>query len=1071
MTIDVPMKCGNAKQFTITYATATAPSSQGVNTFHTQSAGGGGGTALADIAVQPTVTVAPPLDHFDVSAPATATAGSAFSATVTAKDASNATITVYTGTVHFSSSDGSATLPSNYTFIGGDNGVHTFTNGVTLVSAGTQTVDVNDTVTTSATGSASVNVSAAGIDHFDVSAPATATAGSAFSVTVTAQDAFDNTITSYAGTVHFASSDSGATLPADYTFIGGDNGVHIFTNEVTLTTAGTQTVDVNDTVTTSATGSADVDVSADGLDHFDVSAPSTATAGDPFSVTVTAQDAFDNTITDYVGTIHFASSDAGATLPADYTFLVGDNGSHDFTGEVTLTTAGTQSVDVNDTVQTTMIGSASVDVSAAAIDHFDVSAPSSATAGDLLTVTVTAKDAFDNTITDYSGTIAFSSSDAGATLPADYTFVGGDNGVHTFTDGVTLVTAGTQSVDVNDTVTTSATGSASVDISVAALDHFHVSVPGTTTAGDAFSVTVTAQDAFDNTITDYDGTVTFASSDAGATLPADYTFLVGDNGSHDFTNEVTLVTAGTQSVDVNDTVTTSATGSASVDVSATTLDHFDVSAPATAISGTPFSVTVTAQDAFDNTVTDYVGTVQFASSDGSATVPSDYGFLVGDNGSHTFTNGVTLVTAGTQTVDVNDSVETSVVGSADVDVSAGAVEHFDVTAPATTTAGDPLTVTVTAMDAADNAITDYDGTVHFDSSDAGATLPVDYTFLGGDNGSHTFTDGVTLVTAGTQSVDVNDTVATAATGTADVDVAVAALDHLDVVAPATTVQGDPLTVTVTAQDAFDNTVTDYAGTVHFDSTDGGASLPSDYEFLVGDNGSHTFTDGITLVAVGSQSVDVNDIVDTGVVGSADIDVLSSVDHFEISAPATSPARAPFTVTVTAMDASDDPVTDYAGTVHFTSSDGSATLPSNYQFVGGDNGSHTFTDGVTLQTVGNQSVKVRDTLDNSINGTVNVTVTRVKHARTITLRLRGSLRAVGRVRAVDGFAMCVDTVKVNIQRWVSGRWIVVKRLKTTSTGRYRVQLVDRPGKYRAVARKVRSAQDVCRKAVSPTRRNT
>ena len=43
--------------------------------------------------------------HFMVSAPATATAGTAFSVTVTALDASNAVVTGYTGTVHFTSSD------------------------------------------------------------------------------------------------------------------------------------------------------------------------------------------------------------------------------------------------------------------------------------------------------------------------------------------------------------------------------------------------------------------------------------------------------------------------------------------------------------------------------------------------------------------------------------------------------------------------------------------------------------------------------------------------------------------------------------------------------------------------------------------------------------------------------------------------------------------------------------------------------------------------------------------------------------------------------------------------------
>jgi hypothetical protein len=1071
MTIDVPMKCGNGKQFTITYATATAPSSQGVNTFHTQSAGGGGGTALADIAVQPTVTVAPPLDHFDVSAPATATAGSAFSATVTAKDATNATITVYTGTVHFASSDGSATLPSNYTFVGGDNGSHTFTNGVTLVTAGTQTVDVNDTVATSATGSASVDVSAASIDHFDVSAPGTSTAGAAFSVTLTAKDAFDNTITGYTGTVHFVSSDGSATLPSDYTFVGGDNGSHTFTNGVTLVTAGTQTVDVNDTVATSATGSASVDVSAAGLDHFDVSAPATATAGNPFSVTVTAQDAFDNTITGYTGTVHFASSDGSATLPSDYTFVGGDNGSHTFTNGVTLVTAGTQTVDVNDTVTTSATGSASVDVSAGAIDHFDVSAPGTTTAGDPFSVTVTAKDAFDNTITDYAGTVHFVSSDGGATLPADYTFVGGDNGSHTFTNGVTLVTAGTQTVDVNDTVATSATGSASVDVSAGAIDHFDVSAPGTTTAGDPFSVTVTAKDAFDNTITDYAGTVTFTSSDGGATLPADYTFVGGDNGVHTFTNEVTLVTAGTQTVDVNDTVATAATGSASVDVSAASLDHFDVSAPATTTAGDPFSVTVTAQDAFDNTILGYAGTVHFASSDGSATLPSDYTFVGGDNGSHTFTNELTLVTAGTQTVDVNDTVATSATGSASVDVSAGAIDHFDVSAPGTTTAGDPFSVTVTAKDAFDNTITDYAGTVHFVSSDGGATLPADYTFVGGDNGSHTFTNEVTLTTAGTQTVDVNDTVTTSAVGSASVDVTVAALDHFDVSAPGAAISGAPFSVTVTAQDAFDNTVTDYAGTVHFGSSDGSATLPSDYTFIGGDNGSHTFTNEVTLVTLGTQTVDVNDTVQTSVTGSASVDVASAVDHFDIAAPASVDARAHFSVTVTAVDASDTTITNYTGTVHFTSSDGSATLPGDYTFVGGDNGSHTFTNGVTLRTVGIQSVKARDTLDTSIKGTTNVTVLRVKHARTVTLRLRGSLRAVGRVRAVDGFAMCVAHVRVRILRRVSGHWQFVKRTRTTSTGRYRVTLRNRRGTYRAVAPKIVTSQDICKRAVSPGRTNT
>ena len=64
--------------------------------------------------------------------------------TVTAKDPSNATLTSYRGTVHFSCSDVLATLPADYTFTAADAGTHTFS--VTLVSAGTQYITAADTV-------------------------------------------------------------------------------------------------------------------------------------------------------------------------------------------------------------------------------------------------------------------------------------------------------------------------------------------------------------------------------------------------------------------------------------------------------------------------------------------------------------------------------------------------------------------------------------------------------------------------------------------------------------------------------------------------------------------------------------------------------------------------------------------------------------------------------------------------------------------------------------------------------------------------------------------------------------
>jgi hypothetical protein len=189
--------------------------------------------------------VAGPATHFTVSAPASATAGTAFSFTVAALDALNNTATSYTGTAHFTSSDGASVLPANATLT---NGVGTFS--ATLKTAGSQTITATDTVTSSITGTSNaIAVSAAAATHFTVSAPASATAGTAFNFTVTAADQFNNTATSYAGTVHFSSSDGASVLPANATLT---NGVGTFS--ATLKTAGSQTITGTDTVTSAITG-------------------------------------------------------------------------------------------------------------------------------------------------------------------------------------------------------------------------------------------------------------------------------------------------------------------------------------------------------------------------------------------------------------------------------------------------------------------------------------------------------------------------------------------------------------------------------------------------------------------------------------------------------------------------------------------------------------------------------------------------------------------------------------------------------------------------------------------------
>jgi hypothetical protein len=163
----------------------------------------------------------------------------------------------YRGTIHFSSSDGQAVLPADYTFTAADNGVRTFT--VTFKTTGTQALTATDKATSGITGTQSgitvtpVTPVATSASRLVVAGiPSSVTAGTAMSFTVTATDANGNKATGYRGTVHFSSSDGQAILPANYTFTAADNGVHTFS--VTFQTAGTESLTAADMARSSIAG-------------------------------------------------------------------------------------------------------------------------------------------------------------------------------------------------------------------------------------------------------------------------------------------------------------------------------------------------------------------------------------------------------------------------------------------------------------------------------------------------------------------------------------------------------------------------------------------------------------------------------------------------------------------------------------------------------------------------------------------------------------------------------------------------------------------------------------------------
>lgn len=237
--------------------------------------------------------------------------------------------------------------------------------GLTLGSTGTPATSLAGTPTAGGTYTFSVVVTDSGggfatrsfqvvisgpgaATQLEVSVPASVTAGVPFSVTVTARDSGGGVDAGYTGTVTLLSSDPQAQLPVAHAFVTGDAGVFTFA-AAELRTAGNWNVSAGDGTISGVSGQ--IGVTAGAASQLVVSGLSgVAPLGAAVPFTVVMRDAYSNTATSYLGTVTFSSSDLAAVLPADYTFVVGDAGTHQFSPGVTFQTGGTQSLTATDTI-------------------------------------------------------------------------------------------------------------------------------------------------------------------------------------------------------------------------------------------------------------------------------------------------------------------------------------------------------------------------------------------------------------------------------------------------------------------------------------------------------------------------------------------------------------------------------------------------------------------------------------------------------------------------------------------------------------------------------------------------
>ena len=248
--------------------------------------------------------------------------------------------------------------------------------------------------------------------------------------------------------------------------------------------------------------------------------------------------------------------------------------------------------------------------------------PSSVTAGNIFGLTVAAEDSYGNVDTSFGGTVtvALASDPGDAVLNGFYQTVTANQGVATFT-GFTLDTPGNgYTLQVSSTgLSTTTTTPFSVPPGPAESLVVTSQSTASISPGSRFGLVVTAEDSYGNVAISFHGNVTVSLYDdlAGGTLGGTRT-VAAINGVATFT-DLTLDTAGT-----GYTLQLSSGNLFAYDPSMLTVkvgpptQLVITSQPPKSVGiGTPFGVTIVAEDAFGNVVTSFNGNVSVAPAVGA----------------------------------------------------------------------------------------------------------------------------------------------------------------------------------------------------------------------------------------------------------------------------------------------------------------------------------------------------------------------------------------------------------------------------------------------------------------------
>jgi uncharacterized repeat protein (TIGR03803 family) len=879
--------------------------------------------------------------------------------TVAIEDQYGNVVTSNTSSVTMAVASGPGSLGGTLT-VAAVSGIATFSN-LTLATSGSYTLKGTDGALTGATSAGFTVGTATASKLAFVQQPTNVAAGAAISpaVTVAIEDQFGNVVTGNASSVTVALASGPGTLGGTVT-VAAVNGVATFSN-LTLDTAGTDTLSASDGALTSATSGSFTVTPAAASKLVFAQQPTNVAAGSAISpaVTVSVEDQFGNVVTGNTSNVTLAVATGPGTLGGTVT-VAAVNGVATF-NNLSLITAGNYTLNATDGALTSAASGSFTVTPAAASKLAFAQQPTNVAAGSAISpaVTVDVEDQFGNIVTGNSSSVMLSVATGPGTLGGTVT-VAAVNGVATFSN-LSLTTAGSYTLNAADGALTSAT-SGSFTVSPAAANKLaFAQQPTNATAGSAISpaVTVDVEDQFGNIVAGNTSNVTLSVASGPGTLGGTVT-VAAVNGVATFSN-LSINTAGSYTIKATDGALTSATSSSFTVSPAAASKLVFAQQPTNVTAGSAISpaVTVDVEDQFGNIVTGNTSSVTMAVASGPGSLGGTL-TVAAVAGVATFSN-LSLTTAGSYTIKATDGALTSATSGSFTVSPAAASKLAIAQQPTNVAAGSAISpaVTIDVEDQFGNIVTGNTSNVTMSIASGPGSLGGTVT-VAAVNGVATFSN-LSINATGAYTIKASDGALTTATS-GSFNVTPAAANKLVFVQqPTNATAGVAISpaITVNVEDQFGNLVTGNTSNVTISVASGPSSALSGTLTVAAVGGVATFSN-ISEATAGAFTFSAADgALATATSASFTISPATAAKLGFIQQPTNvnpgvsiSPA-----VTVGIEDAFGNVITSNTSSVTISLASGPGTL-SGTLTASAVNGVATF-NNLSLSTTGSYSLKAVD----------------------------------------------------------------------------------------------------------------